>query len=170
MDMNQIRKNPRGYREPDGSVRLLPICDWCGREYALVSKLTLTTDMQRVEVIDLTDLDINHAGGDAEIFEHIRPARLNATQPEMETYPEAWLHDNETLEAFQARTRRHVMVVFPDEGHTSILDNSGSWRWVSLADLPVRMVPGTVEDREEIRMNQMDELEQHVDAGGAIGL
>ncbi len=167
----QIRQNPR--REirtladrKHGDVRLLPIRTWHGREYAVVGHIELTADLQRLAVIDLTSLDMDRPGDDPAIRERIRPARFNAEQPEMEAGPEIWMEEGETLQAFQARTRRHVVVIYPDEGHDSILDNAGQWTWVRLADLPVRVVPGSGADYRAVREQQMDELEQSVDAGG----
>lgn len=174
-DISNLRANPYGavramnQAERHNEHRLLPIATWQGREYVVIDAPKLTAEMQRVTVIDLTELDAvtNAAPG---IAERIRPVRVNAVQPTMEHDPQVWMEEGETVESFLQRTRRHVVVVFPDEGHTSILENSGNWRWVSLADLPIRMIPGTSDDYREVHSQQMDELEQSVDAGGHLDL
>jgi len=64
--------------------------------------------------------------------------------------------------------RDHAILIWPDEGHLAVLRSNGKIRWVSIADLAIRVTPGTKADAEDIREQQIDELEAHIDAGGHL--
>ncbi len=56
-------------------------------------------------------------------------------------------------------TRTHALVIDPDEGHTSIVVESGYTPWVRYADLPIHVMPGTREDLREVVSQQLQELD-----------
>ena len=107
----------------------------------------------------------------ADATEHggLRAARFARNQPEWDRWQ---TFEGETEEQIDRRLRRYVLMLYPSEGHTSILTADGGIRWATqwIGDLPVRLVPGTRADYDAVRLEQMDELEAHVDAGGSLSL
>jgi hypothetical protein len=117
--------------------------EWFGRKYVVTGNIKLTDGLQKLEVIDLTSIETGKYPFQVALFAN--------------TWPEQ-------------STRKFALVYHVDEGHDGILLESGSDIWVNYADLPIRVIPGTKQDAQLVREQQMDELEASVDAGGSIGL
>jgi len=66
--------------------------------------------------------------------------------------------------------REYAIVIFPDEGQISVLMESGSELWFNLGVLPICIEPGTVQDYQEMKIEEMERMEAWVDAGGSICL
>jgi len=64
--------------------------------------------------------------------------------------------------------RQFVLLIEPDEGHTSIITESGNPQWISYAELLIRIQPGTTDDRRRLGEEMILELEQHVESGGGL--
>jgi len=125
------------------------VYEWFGRQYALIHPIQLLDGLQRVDVIDITDIESD--------FEY---EGKKYSGPPVARFTLAWPACNSS--------RQHVLVYHSDEGHDGILLESGSTKWVHYADLPIRIIPGTAVDYQTVRQQQMDELEESVDAGGRI--
>lgn len=142
-----IRNDFRGWMKqlranvPDyEEVNMYPVREWFGFKYIVTGKMDLISGRQNLEVIDIT-----------ENFEEI--ALFAKSRPE--------------------QTKREFAIVFHteiDEGsETTVLRSDGGHRHVRFADLPVSVVRGTGQDYQNLRDEQMDMLEQSVNAGGKIG-
>lgn len=139
--VSEMRETYESYKSSlksdNGNWQSHPVMEWYGRKYVVTGNIKLTTDLQRLEVIDITN--------DNKI------ALFSKTWPE-----------------FSPSNRHYALVHHSDEGHDLILQESGYESWVNYAELPIRVCPGTKQDATNVRMAQMDELEQSVDNGGRI--
>lgn len=145
--VSRIRSDFRGWLKQlranaseDEEINMYPVREWFGFKYIVTGKMDLITGRQNLEVVDIT-----------ENFEEI--ALFAKSRPE--------------------QTKREFAIVFHteiDEGsETTVLREDGGHRHVRFADLPVSVVRGTQQDYRDLKDDQMDMLEQSVDAGGKIG-
>ena len=123
-------------------IEFCPIRSWAGHTVIQIGDIELKEGLQWVEVLNITDLK----GG---------IARFSGSWPEYDI----WLPENQ-------RHRPFALVVFPDEGHISILLESGCVLWRELAEIPLRVVPGSKVDFDNARKQMLDELDQ----GGSFSL
>lgn len=104
----------------------------------LLSGLRLTSEPQRVQVIDVT-----------------------AWENEIAMFSGMWPEWN-------TKNRDRAVVIVPNEGHISVLLESGIERWVSTAEMMVRVVYGTYAENLALRVQMDEELEAATDAGGQL--
>ncbi len=138
--VNEMRNSHQAYKafvgERDGgNWESHPIMEWFGRKYVVTRDIKLTTDLQRLEVIDVTDI---------ETYKDEKSEECPFT---VALFANSWPEQT---------TRRHALVHHADEGHDSILLENGSHMWVHYADLPIRVIPGTKADTKLVREQQMD--------------
>ncbi|MFA5376420.1 MAG: hypothetical protein WC455_11805 [Dehalococcoidia bacterium] len=126
-------------RKPYAEVSRHPVVEWGDCKYILTGKIKLQQGLQRLEVIDVTNLSNL-------LLVHEWPG-ISASIP-----------------------CDHAIVIWPDEGHISVILNDGSNQWVHLADLAIHVIPGTASDAKQVQEQQLDELEASIDAGGHLDI
>jgi hypothetical protein len=135
----------------DVSIRFCPVREWLGYTYLFTGKIDLVEGRQTIEVLDVTDcLD------------------------QMALFPEWAGQDNEYWHGGNG-SRRYAALIqeTPDEGREElhVLGEDGKYIWrYNFADLPVRVVSGSTGDYRRTLADQMEQIEQSVEAGGSIGL
>lgn len=132
MTAEEMRKSYEAYKEftskrDNGEWQEHRVFQWGAFRYVVTGTIKLVEEMQRLEVIDITD-DL-----DVALFSNCWPESMS--------------------------TRNYALIHHSAEGHDLILYESGFTSWVTYADLPIRVVNGTREDRKLVRSQQMDELE-----------
>jgi hypothetical protein len=113
--------------------------------YVVTDTIELIDQAQAIGVLDITDIpDV---------------ARFSNRFPEPDEAQGGYIPDD---------YRCYVLIVFPDEGHTSVMDESGVMRRVRCADLSIRVVPSSRSDFEQMQQKQMRDLDTFVDNGGHL--
>lgn len=145
----QIRASAENLKQArkDG-WELSPIRQWGPKEYVVIDGIVLKEGLQRLAVIDITDMN--------------DVARISGWYPE-----QGW---NE--ESNRAR-RKLALVHYTDAGFTHVMLEGECLtgyhaREVWRGDLAIRIMPGNAKDRRVVRDEMDDELQEHVDAGGAL--
>jgi hypothetical protein len=150
MTVSEMRTNYESYKafirkQDNGNWESHPIMEWYGRKYVVTGTIKLTPNLQRLKVIDLTAIETGKYKFQVALFSN--------------SWPE-----------FSPANRNNALILHADEGHDAILLEDGTDMWVHYADLPIRLTTGTKQDMATVRMAQMDELEQSIDAGGRVEL
>jgi len=145
MNAQMLRENRDEFEKfmhtrENGEWELHRVEEWFGRKYAITGRIKLTDGLQRLEVVDITTIETYSCDGKCPFV--------------VALFPQWW--GDAKLD--------HVMIHHSEEGHDTILCENGSDMWVHYADLPIRILPGSPADYKTVVEQQMDELEQSVDA------
>jgi hypothetical protein len=136
MDIEKVREAIQKERKYGGQMLVaLPIEVYNGRQYAIEHRHKTRSGQDRLDAYDITSFNEIEREG-------LRAARFNAAMEPVEGGD-------------------HIVVIWPDEGHTTAITQNGGERWITTWAVSLSADP-------DLKQELMDELEASVEAGGSL--